>query len=43
MLCDYLSSGNSRALDVGVQLFRLDDPVVGIKGVFATQGADLIL
>jgi hypothetical protein len=26
-----------------MELFRLDNPVIGVKGVLATQGADLVL
>lgn len=44
MLRYYVSCGDPRALDVCVQLFRLNDPLVGIERVILTaEGADLIL
>lgn len=36
MMGNDLSGSHSRALDVGVQLFRLEDPVVGVESVLAT-------
>ena len=43
MLGDDFSRGDSRALDIRVQLLCLDDPIVGIEGVLTAEGADFVL
>lgn len=43
MLSNNLPCGHSRAFNIGVELFGLDDPVVRVEGVLAAEGADLIL
>ena len=43
MLGNDLPCGDSRSFYVCMELFGLDDPIVGVEGVLAAEGADLIL
>ena len=43
MLGNNLSGSDPRALNISMQLFGLDDPIVGIEGILATERADLVL
>lgn len=41
MLGDNFAGSDSGALDIGVQLFSLDYPIIGVECILAAEGADL--